>query len=68
MNRRTLSITGMSCNGCEQTVENALKTLDGVTRVTADHKADTVEVIVKDNVTDTDLHATIENAGYDRAT
>jgi len=39
MQRKTISVTGMSCNGCEQTVGNALKTIDGVTRVDADHGA-----------------------------
>lgn len=55
----------MSCNGCEQNVENALKTVDGVTRVDADYEGDTVEVVVEDDVTDDDLHTTVERAGYD---
>jgi copper chaperone len=57
----------MSCNGCEQTVGNALKTIDGVTRVDADHEGDTVEIVVEETVTDDDLHAAIEQAGYDVA-
>ncbi|USZ78491.1 cation transporter (plasmid) [Halorussus vallis] len=36
MERKTIAVTGMSCNGCEQNVENALKTIEGVTRVEAD--------------------------------
>jgi len=66
MQRKTISVTGMSCNGCEQTVGNALKTIDGVTRVDADHEGDTVEIVVEETVTD-DLHAAIEQAGYDVA-
>ncbi|MFC4986802.1 heavy-metal-associated domain-containing protein [Saliphagus infecundisoli] len=42
MERKTISVTGMSCNGCEQNVENALQTAEGVTRVDADHDGDTV--------------------------
>jgi len=57
----------MSCNGCEQNVENALQGLDGVSRVEADHEADTVDVVVDDAVTDDDLTAAIEGAGYDVA-
>ena len=57
----------MSCNGCEQNVENALQNIDGVTRVDADHEGDTVEVVVEDNMVDDDLHAAIEQAGYDVA-
>ena len=45
MERKTISVTGMSCNGCEQTVENALQTLEGVTRVDADSEGDTVELV-----------------------
>jgi len=56
MQRKTISVTGMSCNGCEQTVGNALKTIDGVTRVVdADHEGDTVEIVVEETVTDDDL-------------
>ena len=67
MERKTLSVTGMSCNGCEQNVENALQGLDGVSRVEADHEADTVNVVVDDAVTDDDLTTAIEGAGYDAA-
>ena len=67
MNRKTISVTGMSCNGCEQNVENALQTIEGVTRVEADHEGDTVEVVVEDGVADADIEAAIENAGYDVA-
>lgn len=57
----------MSCNGCEQNVENALQNIDGVTRVDADHEGNTVEVVVEDDVVDEDLHAAIKRAGYDIA-
>ena len=67
MERDTISISGMSCNGCEQNVESALQKLDGVNRVEADHGGDTVEVVVNDDVTDDDVHAAIEQAGYDVA-
>ncbi len=55
----------MSCSGCEQNVESALQTIDGVNRVEADHEGDTVEVVVDDGVVDDDIHAAIEQAGYD---
>lgn len=57
----------MSCTGCEQNVENALKNLDSVTRVEANHEGDTVEIVVEDDVEDDDLHAAIQRAGYDVA-
>ena len=67
MERKTLSVTGISCNGCEQNVENALQSLDSVNRVEADHQDDTVDIVVDDSVSDTDLTTVIEEAGYDVA-
>ena len=65
MERKTISVTGMSCNGCEQTVENTLQIIEGVTRVDADHDGGTVELVVEDDVADDDIEAAIEDAGYD---
>lgn len=65
MERKTISVTGMSCNGYEQNVETALQNLDGVSRVDADHEADTVDVVLEDGVSDDDVNAAIEQAGYD---
>ena len=65
MERKTISVTGMSCNGCEQNVESVLQKLDGVTRIEGDHEVDTVEVVVDNDVADGDIHAAIEQAGYD---
>jgi len=67
MERKTLSVTGMSCNGCEQNVENALQNVEGVSRVDADHEGDTVEVVAEDDVANEDIEAAIEDAGYDVA-
>jgi copper chaperone len=67
MERERVSVGGMSCTGCEQNVESALRKLDGVTRVEADHEGDTVEVVTEDDVSDEDVHAAIEGAGYDVA-
>jgi copper chaperone len=65
MERKTISVTGMSCSGCEQNVEAALRNLDGVSRVDADHEADTVDVVLEDEVSDDDVNGAIEQAGYD---
>ena len=68
MKRETISVSGMSCSGCEQNVESALQNLNGVNRVEADREGDTVEVVVDDGVADDDIHAAIEQAGYDVTT
>lgn len=67
MKRETLTVTGMSCDGCERTVENALGTVEGVTRVEADNEAGTVEIVVEDDVAEEDVTAAIERAGFDVA-
>lgn len=60
---RTITVEGMSCSGCEQTVESALEELDGVASVTADSDANTVTV---DEDVDVDaVVGAIEDAGYD---
>lgn len=64
MERETISVTGMSCGGCEENVETALQNLDGVNRVDADHESDTVDVVLEDGSVD-DVSAAIEQAGYD---
>lgn len=60
-----LTVTGMSCGGCEQNVEEAVSELDGVTDVEADHEAD--RVVVDGSVSTADARAAIEDAGYEPA-
>jgi len=62
VNRKTLTVTGMSCTGCEQNVENALQNLEGVTQIDADNESDSVEVVADDDV-DEEVHSAIEQAG-----
>jgi len=65
MDRRTISVDGMACGGCEETVENALQGLTDVNRVEADHESSSVEVVASESVGDDELRTTIEDAGYD---
>jgi len=59
----TLTVEGMSCEHCEQTVVEALESVDGVTSASADHEADVAEI---DGSADTaELVAAVEDAGYD---
>jgi copper chaperone len=39
-----LTVTGMTCGGCENAVTRAVQQLDGVQSVTASHAANQVEV------------------------
>lgn len=59
----TLSVSGMSCGGCESTVEDAVSALAGCEGVDADHEAGTVTV--EGDVSTDELRSTIESSGYE---
>ena len=37
MKKTVIKVNGMVCNGCENRVQNALKTIDGIEEVVANH-------------------------------
>ncbi|MFC6955352.1 heavy-metal-associated domain-containing protein [Halorubellus litoreus] len=58
-----LTVTGMSCGHCEETVEDALADVEGVTAASADNETDSVTV---DGDADVDALVTaVKDAGYD---
>jgi copper chaperone CopZ len=59
----TVTVTGMSCEHCEQTVEEALLAVPGVESASADNEAETATVEGAAAVED--LVAAVEDAGYD---
>ena len=61
---RTLTVSGMSCTGCEANVEDALEGIDGVTAVEADHEANTVTLTLSGSVSDADVERAVSDAGY----
>ena len=65
--RKTIEVSGMSCDGCERNVENSLKSIDGVRRVEANHETGTVEVALEDGVDTDRLSTAIHDAGYEVA-
>lgn len=60
---RTLTVEGMTCGHCEQTVEEALEEVGGVTSARADRDAETVTVAGDADVDA--LVSAVEEAGYD---
>ena len=59
------NVTGMTCTGCEKTVENGLKQVDGVKEVKASHKNNKVTIkIEKDKINREALAQKIETVGY----
>lgn len=58
----TITVEGMSCGHCEQTVEEALEGVSGVTGATADRE--TAQVNVDGDADVTALVQAVEDAGY----
>jgi copper chaperone CopZ len=61
----TITVDGMSCGHCEQTVAEAIESVSGVTDVTVDRTTGTAMVDGKADVND--LVAAVEDAGYQAA-
>jgi copper chaperone CopZ len=58
-----LNVTGMSCEDCERSVEEALAGVEGVESAAADHERDAV--VVEGTADSLDLVIAVEDAGYD---
>lgn len=62
--KKTLLVEGMSCGHCEKAVKNALKELEGVSKVEVDLASKRVEV-EGEGLNDILIKGAIDNAGYD---
>lgn len=61
----TLQVTGMQCSGCVEAVENALKDLKGVHKVTVDLDSDEATIVFEDDKVEVDdLKKAVSFAGY----
>ena len=65
MKELELKVEGMVCGGCENRVQNALKTLEGVENVVADHTNGTVTITAKEEVSISVMKETIEDLGFE---
>ena len=65
MNETTIKITGMSCNGCENRVQNALKNIGGIEEVEADHATGIVKVTAKSEVSEDAIKEKITDLGFE---
>jgi copper chaperone len=60
-----LTVTGMTCGGCENAVRFTLKELKGVQEVRASHAANTVDVTFDERtVSPAVIRTAIEGLGY----
>lgn len=66
-NKIEIRISGMSCTGCENRVENVLKNIENIESVNANYNTGIVE-IKTNNIKDKDIDIikeTLEDLGYD---
>jgi copper chaperone CopZ len=62
--KQVLSVEGMMCEHCALHVEEALKTIDGVTSVKVDLKKKSATITSETGIKDEILSASITEAGY----
>ena len=61
---KRLHIEGMMCHHCENAVQKALESVDGVVSATADYQAGTALVVLAKEVPDADLKQAVEAEDY----
>ncbi|EMA46002.1 CopZ family metallochaperone [Halococcus saccharolyticus] len=59
----TITVEGMSCEHCEQTVEEALQSVPGVSDARADHEAE--HATIEGDPDSAALVRAVEDAGYE---
>ena len=66
-NKIEIKISGMSCTGCENRVENVLKNIENVESVNANYNTGIVEIETNDikNLNINVIKETLEDLGYD---
>lgn len=66
-NKIEIKISGMSCTGCENRVENVLKNIENIESVNANYNTGIVEIGTNDikNLDIDVIKETLEDLGYD---
>ena len=65
MKETIIKVEGMVCNGCENRVQKALKTLEGVEKVVANHTNGIVTITSKYEVEEDVMKEKIEDLGFE---
>ena len=65
MKETIIKVDGMVCNGCENRIQNALKNIDGIEKVVADHNTGIVTITSKDEVEESAMKEKIEDIGFE---
>lgn len=64
MKEAILKVQGMACEGCENRIQNALKNIEGIEKVVANHKEGTVTVTANETLIDI-IKEKIEDLGFE---
>ena len=64
MEKQLIYMEGMTCSGCERTVERAVKQLDGVCSARANHRRGQLEVQFTSPCTREQICGAVQKAGY----
>ena len=64
MKETIIKVQGMACEGCENRIQNALKNMEGIEKVVANHKEGTVTVIANESQIDS-IKEKIEDLGFE---
>lgn len=65
MKETIINVNGMVCEGCENRVQNAIKTIKGIKKVVANHKTGIVTVISKEEIKESEIKEKIEDIGFE---
>ena len=65
MDELVLSVSGMDCRNCGERIERALGRVAGVRRVSADHYANQVKVVLDQAGSEEAIRAVIVSAGFE---
>ena len=65
MKELEMKVKGMVCGGCENRVQNALKTIDGIEKVVANHNTGIVSITVKEDIDKKVIEEKIEDIGFE---
>jgi len=60
-----IKVKGMSCSGCENRIQNTLKTIEGVDNVIANYIDGTVKVTLNMEVAEENIKEKIEDIGFE---
>ena len=63
MKETIIKVQGMACEGCEKRIQNALKNMEGIENIVANHKEGTVTVIANETLINI-IKEKIEELGF----